>query len=144
MEPINQILMDINRHGRLYREVQLAPLGITPRQAIYLREIGAEPGISQEQLARCICVNKSNVARNVAAMEEEGFIERRCCGKDKRVLRLYPTEKALALLPHINRVMESWEQLLVEGLTPTEQQVLEVMLLRLKSAALSGVKEGQP
>ena len=70
MEPISQILKDINRRGRLYREEHLAPLGINTRYAAYLREIAAEPGISQEQLARRICVNKSNVARNAAAMEE--------------------------------------------------------------------------
>ena len=84
MEPISQ----------LYREEHLAPLGINTRYAAYLREIAAEPGVSQEQLARRICVNKSNVARNAAAMEEDGLIQRRSCGKDKRVLRLYLTEKA--------------------------------------------------
>lgn len=143
MAQISQILKDISRFGRVYREEKLAPLGLTPRHGLYLREIGAAPGISQEQLAGRISINKSNVARQVAAMEEEGYIERRSCGKDKRVMRLFPTEKTLALLPSINHVMDAWEQLLVEGLTEAEQQALETMLLRLRDSALSGAKEGE-
>ena len=142
MAQISQILKDISRFGRAYREEKLAPLGITSRHGLYLREIAAAPGISQEQLTARIGINKSNVARQVAAMEEEGYIERRSCGKDKRVLRLYPTEKTLALLPQIHEVMDSWEQMLVESLTPDEQQLLETMLLRLRDSALSAVKEG--
>ena len=142
MAQISQILKDISRFGRAYREEKLTPLGITSRHGLYLREIAAAPGISQEQLTARIGINKSNVARQVAAMEEEGYIERRSCGKDKRVLRLYPTEKTLALLPQIHEVMDSWEQMLVESLTPDEQQLLETMLLRLRDSALSAVKEG--
>jgi len=143
MERISQILKDISRFGRVYREEKLAPLGLTPRHGLYLREIAADPGISQEQLAGRISINKSNVARQAAAMEEEGYIERRSCGKDKRVLRLYPTEKALALLPQIHLVMDSWERLLVEELTESEQQALETMLLRLRDSALSAAKGGE-
>lgn len=140
MAQINKILKDIGSFGRQYRERQLAPLGITSRQALFLREVGAAPGISQEQLTGRIGINKSNVARAVATLEEEGYIERRSCGMDKRVLRLYPTEKTLALLPGIEEVMASWEALLVADLTEAEQQALETMLLRVRDSALSAGK----
>ena len=141
MEQISQILKDISRSGRLYREEMLAPLGLTSRHGLYLREIGLNPGISQEQLAQKLSVNKSNVARQVAAMEEEGYIQRTACGKDKRVLRLQLTEKGLSLLPAIGQVMDSWEALLVESLTESEQQILEILLLRLRSNARQALEE---
>lgn len=143
MAQISQILKDISRFGRGYREEKLAPLGISSRYALYLREIAAAPGISQEQLTARIGINKSNVARQVAALEEEGYISRCPCGKDKRVLRLYPTEKTEALIPGIMEVMDSWELLLVENLTPAEQEQLEVMLLRLRDSALAATREGE-
>ena len=144
MEPISQILKDISRYGRLYRESQLLPMGTNSRTAMYLREIAAEPGISQEQLARRICVNKSNVARNAAAMEEEGLIERRSCGKDKRVLRLYLTEKGQALLPGIHRVMDAWEALLVAGLSPEEQQQLARLMTQMRTSIVDTIQEETP
>lgn len=137
MEQISQILKDISRCGRVYREEKLAPLGLSARHGLYLREIGLTPGISQEQLAQRLSVNKSNVARQVAAMEEEGYIRRSACGKDKRVLRLHLTEKGEEVLPGIHQVMDSWEQLLVQDLTESEQQILEILLLRLRQNALS-------
>lgn len=143
MAQISQILKDIGAFNRQYRERQLAPLGISPRQALFLREVGAAPGISQEQLTGRIGINKSNVARAVATLEEEGYIERRSCGMDKRVLRLYPTEKTLALLPGIEEVMASWEALLVADLTEAEQQALETMLLRVRDSAFSAGKGAQ-
>lgn len=141
MKKIYQILREISRCGRVYREQQLAPLGLTPRHGLYFQEIGQTPGISQEQLAQKICVNKSNVARQAAAMEEEGYIERRPCGKDKRVLRLYLTEKAQALLPQAEQIDLDWEQHLVQGLTDSERQILEILLLRLHRAASEGPTE---
>ena len=142
MEDIYQILRQIQRCSRVYREKHLEPLGLTTRHGLYLKEISDAPGISQEQLAQRLCINKSNVARQAAAMEEEGYIQRRPCGKDKRVLRLYPTEKALSVLPRINRITDSWEELLVRELTESEQQILEILLLRLRGNALAATEEG--
>lgn len=141
MERISQILKTIGTCGRLYREKELAPLGISARHGLYLQQIGETPGISQEQLTQRLHVNKSNVARQVAALEEEGYIRRCTCGKDKRVLRLYLTEKAETLLPRIHQVMDAWEQQLVQGLTESEQQILEILLLRLLTSAQAGTGE---
>ena len=85
-------------------------------------------------------VSPATIRNEMSDLEEEGYIERRSCGMDKRVLRLYPTEKTLALLPGIGEVMESWEKLLVEELTEAEQQALETMLLRLRDSAMSAGK----
>lgn len=144
MEEIGQILREIQRCSRVYREKQLEPLGLTPRHGLYLREIGQNPGISQEQLSQKLCLNKSNVARQSAAMEEEGFILRKICGKDKRVLRLYLTEKAEALMPELDRITDRWEQLLTRELTESEGQILNILLPRLRSNALDAVKEDAP
>ena len=144
MEEISQILREIQRCNRVYRENQLEPLGLTTRHGWFLREVGQNPGISQEQLSQKLCLNKSNVARQSAAMEEEGYILRKPCGKDKRVLRLYLTEKAQALLPEIQRITDRWEQLLTRELTESEAQILNILLPRLLTNAQAAVEEGNP
>ena len=90
-----QIMKDITEITRIsvqYRTDSFAPMGLKACHGSYLQEICARPGISQEQLAESICINKSNAARQAAALEEGGFINRCCCDKDKRIMRLYPTE----------------------------------------------------
>ena len=138
-----QIMKDITEITRVsvqYRTDSFAPLGLKACHGSYLQEICARPGISQEQLAESICINKSNVARQAAALEEGGFIKRCCCDKDKRIMRLYPTEKTLALLPEIDRIMVSWQTMLTQDLTEDEQLLLERMLGQLLRRA-SGYME---
>ena len=139
-----QILKDITeitRCGAQYRTEQFAPIGLKSCHGSYLMEICNQPGISQEQLAHKICINKSNVARQVAVLEESGFVERRTCGKDKRIMRLYPTEKALSLLPEIERIMQTWQACLLQDLDEQEQLLLEKMLLRMRARACAWVEE---
>jgi len=125
----------ISRCGRQYRTEALEPLGLKGCHGWYLREICQNPGIFQEQLTQSIQVNKSNVARQVAALEEAGFVERRACGKDKRLLRLYPTRKTLELMPQIEAILNSWEQTLLQDLSTQEQALLEQLLQRLQARA---------
>ena len=108
---MSQIIRDITeiaRCGAQYRSDNLAALGLKGCHASYLTEICANPGLSQDRLARLICINKSNVARQVATLEEEGFIIRKPSIADKRVMELYPTEKTLELLPQISQVQTQW------------------------------------
>ena len=74
---MSQIIRDITeiaRCGAQYRSDNLAALGLKGCHASYLTEICANPGLSQDRLARLICINKSNVARQAAILEEEGFL----------------------------------------------------------------------
>ena len=141
MSQILRYVQQISRCGRQYRSDALEPLGLKACHGRYLQEICRNPGICQEQLTETVLVNKSNVARQVAALEEGGFLERRGCGKDKRVLRLYPTEKALALMPQINAILDSWDQRLLQDLSQQEQQVLEALLQRIRNRAAEAVAE---
>ena len=141
MPKIMKDITEITRVSVQYRTDSFAPMGLKACHGSYLQEICARPGISKEQLAASICINKSNVARQAAALEEAGFIERRPCGKDKRIMRLYPTEKTLALLPEIDRIMDSWQELLTRDLSEQEQALLEAMLEKMKQRAAAYIEE---
>ena len=135
---MSQIIRDITeiaRCGSQYRTDRLAPMGLKACHASYLTEISAHPGISQDQLAARICINKSNVARQAATLEEEGFILRTPSPTDKRILQLYPTEKALDLLPEISPILGCWEACLTADLTEAEVRTLETLLSRMKDKA---------
>ena len=135
---MSQIIRDITeiaRCGTQYRTEALAPMGLKACHASYLIEICAQPGISQDKLAARICINKSNVARQAATLEEGGFITRVPCQNDKRVMRLYPTEKTLSLLPQISQIMDTWENCLTKDLSDDEIEILAGVLERMKRRA---------
>lgn len=135
---MSQIIRDIIEIARIsvqYRGDQLAPMGLKSCHASYLTEICANPGISQDGLARIICLNKSNVARQAAILEEDGFIVRKSSAADKRVVELYPTEKTLELMPQISQVLKSWETQIADSLTEDERQSLSGLLAKMKDQA---------
>ena len=135
---MSQIIRDIIEIARIsvqYRGDQLAPMGLKSCHASYLTEICAKPGISQDLLARIICLNKSNVARQAAILEEDGFIIRKPSAADKRVVELYPTEKTLELMPQISQVLKSWETRIADSLTEEERQSLSDLLAKMKDRA---------
>lgn len=135
---MSQIIRDIIEIARIsvqYRGDQLAPMGLKSCHASYLTEICAKPGISQDGLARIICLNKSNVARQAAILEEDGFIIRKPSAADKRVVELYPTEKTLELMPQISQVLKSWETRIADSLTEEERQSLSDLLAKMKGRA---------
>lgn len=135
MSQIIRDITEISRCGVQYRTDRLAPLGLKACHASYLTEICRCPGISQDKLARLICINKSNVARQVAVLEEDGFITRVPSAADKRVMELYPTEKSLALLPEISRILKCWEGCITSTLTGEEIDQLSALLSKVKARA---------
>ena len=135
MSQIIRDITEISRCGAQYRTEALAPMGLKACHASYLSEICAHPGISQDQLAALICINKSNVARQAAILEEDGFITRTPSQSDKRVMQLYPTRKALDLLPSIAPILSQWESCLTSDLTEDEKNMLEQLLARMRDRA---------
>ena len=135
MSDIIRAVTEIARCGAQYRADSLAPFGLKGCHASYLTEICADPGISQDTLAQRSCINKSNVARQVAILEEDGFIIRKPSQADKRVMELYPTEKTLELMPKITAVTTCWEQCLTRALTEEEIETVTRILSGMKDKA---------
>lgn len=141
MPYIMKTMNEIVRCGMQYRNDRLAPFGLKSSHASYLLEICRNPGISQDNLAKRICFNKSNIARQIAVLEEDGFVLRKASAEDKRVMELYPTEKTLELMPQIRQVLGDWRGYLMEGLTEEEIRVLDKALESMRAKAGQWVEE---
>ena len=135
MSQIIRSITEIARCTTQYRTETLAPLGLKACHASYLTEICAAPGISQDKLASRICINKSNVARQAAILEEDGFIIRKPSATDKRIMQLFPTQKTLDLLSQISQVQVDLECYLSEDLTEADKELLENLLSRMHDKA---------
>ena len=141
MSQIIRDITEISRCGAQYRSDRLAPMGLKACHASYLTEICDCPGISQERLAGRICINKSNVARQAAVLEEEGFITRTPSPADKRVMQLYPTEKAMAIMGQIRGVLKCWEECIGQDLSEEEKELLSKLLAKMKTRAAAYMED---
>ena len=141
MSELTHNITDIARCTAQFRSEALAPLELKACHGSYLAQICDHPGITQDQLARRIFINKSNVARQLVILEEDGFVERRPCPEDKRAMRVYPTGKALEVLPQIHQILVQWEELLTRDLSEEEKLLLGKMLCKMKRQAAGWMEE---
>ena len=141
MSIIVRHLTAISRCGTDYRKKYLEPLGIDGHHARFLFEICDKPGISQEGLARRLLVDKSTVTRVSTVLEEKGYISRQVCAEDRRITRIYPTEKTLELLPQIQKAWSTWEERITRDLTPEEIEILTGLLRKMKISARAWMEE---
>ena len=106
--------------------------------------ITRNPGCSQDQIARHTCLNKSTVARALSYLEEREFVRREPDPTDKRVLRVFPTEKMLLVYPEVKRLAAEWNAIISLGISEEEMSVFNSVLEKIEErarAASEGEKE---
>ncbi|MBR6708627.1 MAG: MarR family transcriptional regulator [Clostridia bacterium] len=121
----------ITRCGMLWRGDRLKDTGLRPVHATYLLVLCHTPGLSQEQLARRIYINKSNVTRHLTSLEKAGFVERRQSETDRRVSLVFPTDRAYEILPTIRKTMREWNEYLTEDFSDEEIDTLQLLVGRI-------------
>ena len=127
----------IARCATLYHDEALRSAGLSSYQSSYIPIVCARPGITQDQIARQLHVNRSSVTRQLTSLEENGFVTRRRSSDDRRAVEVYPTDKAQAVLPAVRQARKSWRSLLLDGMTDEEREALDVLLARLADRAQS-------
>ena len=135
MESTMKYINRIFRCGILYRNAALADKGLNGYQHLYIMKLCQNPGISQEELAKLVYINKSNVTRQLSLMEASGFVFRRTDENDRRSQQVFPTEKAYAIYPEVKKYVQLWNQILTEGLTEDESVFLVPVLKKMAQNA---------
>ena len=144
MPSISRYIMMISRCSNQFRSERLRDTGLCGQHCAYILRVCREPGTTQDAIAREICVNKSNVTRQLAALEQNGFVERRPCEADSRAMEVYPTEKALAVLPEVRAVLREWNECITADFTEEEKTQFLDLLARAADRAerrLNAVKK---
>ena len=131
----------IGRCSTMIRNEKLADTELTGLHYSYILTLCRRPGQSQEQLARHLYINKSNVTRHLAQLEKNGYVERRQNEEDKRVTLVYPTQKAYDILPRVREVVHEWNEYLKEEFTPEEMEQFNIMLSRMTQKATEAVNK---
>jgi DNA-binding MarR family transcriptional regulator len=125
----------VARCASLYRSKRLEEAGITGYQASYIPEICAEPGLTQEKLAQILYVTPSSVTRQLAMLEDNGFIIRKRSTTDRRAIEVYPTEKCEQVMPLVREVFKDWREEITSSMTEEELDTLAELMEKLSQRA---------
>lgn len=87
-----------------------------------LMAVNEMDGPSQDSIALCRGFDKTMVAKSVVRLEEEGLVQRVTDPEDRRVKRLYLTEKGKRLLPELLRTGHALNTSIFAGFTKAESR----------------------
>jgi DNA-binding MarR family transcriptional regulator len=113
-----------------YRAIQkkfakeLAPYHIGWGHFAILMSLYENEGSSQDSLALSRGFDKTMIAKSVVKLEEENLIQRRTDPTDKRVKRLYLTEKGRKLIPEMERIGLGINKTLVRDFDKKESKII--------------------
>lgn len=129
-ESVIQWISDIDVPAALisyaYRTIQksfakeLAPYHIGWGHFAILVSLYGMEGRSQDSLALSRGFDKTMIAKSVVRLEEEGFVRRETDPDDKRVKRLYLTEKSRNIRPEMERIGYRLNALLLKDFDANE------------------------
>lgn len=108
---------------RMYN-VLAAENGITQGIGYVLINIGKE-GMPATKIAPIMGMTSSSLSRLLKSMEDYGYIYRKHDKKDKRVVKVFVTEKGLKLREMVKKAVIDFNERVLAKITPEEMQTFE-------------------
>lgn len=124
---------DIARLMRTVFDRRVKALGITRPQWLAIVRLNRRPGASQSELADMMEIEKAPAGKIVDRLEERGWVERRADPVDRRINRIFLTERGERVFAVISPVARSTVSDAVADLSDREVAILMQLLERVKS-----------
>ena len=132
---MKEILREIGMIARALdsiSNIEFKEFDLTKGQYLYLVRICENPGIIQEKLAEMIKVDRTTAARAIKKLESNGFIEKKEDEINKKIKKLYPTEKGEKVYPFIKREHDYSNLVALEGFSESEIVSIFNLLQRVR------------
>lgn len=132
----------LHRLGQMNLDKQLKEDNLSSGQFCFLVSLFAQDGISQEQLANYLCMDKGTTARAVKKLEAAGYVMRKTCPQDKRINRIFLKEKAYKMKDRLTMISRDWTDQLTKGFTPQEKEIVFKVLEEMAVNATDFLAKG--
>jgi DNA-binding MarR family transcriptional regulator len=132
---MKEILREIGMIARALdsiSNIEFKDYDLTKGQYLYLVRICENPGIIQEKLAEMIKVDRTTAARAIKKLEVNGFIEKQEDKHNKKIKKLFPTEKGKNIYPCIKRENDYSNIVGLEGFSEREVESILNLLQRVR------------
>ncbi|NHE58622.1 MarR family winged helix-turn-helix transcriptional regulator [Cyclobacterium plantarum] len=107
-------------------------LPITPDQFRVLTHLWQQDGLQQTALASCTNRNRANITRIIDILEREGIVERKDDPGDRRVFRIYLTQKGKALKKDTAACAAQSIADSLQGISDSEIETCKKVLLKIR------------
>ena len=142
--PLGVFVSIIHRTRIVHLNNEMKDLEITAGQVPFLIHLSHKEGITQDDLAVHLHIDKGTVARALKKLEDNGFIYREINPQNRRKYLLFLTEKGRQIVPKIYDIDKEWENSVCSNFSDTEYDRLFNTLQTLAMKSLEKVhKNGE-
>lgn len=142
--PLGVFISIIHRTRIVHLNNEMKDLELTAGQVPFLIHLSRKEGITQDDLAVHLHIDKGTVARALKKLEDNGFIYREINPQNRRRYLLFLTEKGRQIVPQIYDIDKEWEHSVCSNLSDTEYSRLFNALQTLAMKSLEKVhKNGE-
>ena len=129
------LVHDVSRMRRTFFDQALKPLGITRAQYWALGNISrhTDDGMIQTELARILETGKVSVGGLIDRLEEAGLVYRQADKTDRRVKRIFMTDKGFDMLDHIAVVGDELDAQLFRDISDEDLAIAADVIARAKA-----------
>ncbi len=116
-------------HGLVQKRLQ--PYGVTNVQYVILEALWHQEGLTAVELGQLLTIDKATLSGILDRMADADLLIKRNDTQDKRMLRVYPTEKANHLKDKLIEERKRANEELLAGFTQEERILLRRLLLSI-------------
>lgn len=131
---------------RIFVEKRLAHTGLTWGEFHILMRLYGQQRMTQRDITHQLRITKSTTCKMVAKLENDGYVVRERCPRDRRTFSIRPTSKALDMGERLRSISRQWNDLLLTPFSPEERETLLQRLSCLAQRAVevnAGQREGE-
>lgn len=111
-----------------YFKKQLKPYGLTNLQHLVLEGLWYRPGISASELGKVLILDKATLSDVLERMDRAGWIEKKVCETDRRLIRIYPSPRADGLKTDLIRKRQLANERILSGFSLEEKLLFKRFL----------------
>lgn len=130
-QPVGRIMSKLGKISLEKAQEQLTHLDIN-RSFYPLMLIDSHRGMTQQELADMLLVDKVQVVRIIDYLSKNGYVKRILNPDDRRKYQLSVTEKAEHVMPQIKAVIHEVMKETFQGFTPQQVNSLYDMLYKME------------
>ena len=123
------------RQLNLFFGHELSDVEITASELMYLSQLFNRDGLTQEEMAAVITVDKAATTRTIQGMEKKGLVRREAHEENYRAKRVYLTDKAKNAEPRIRELQKKWVDFITQDMTQKEAEVFAAQLKKMSQRA---------
>ncbi len=110
----------------------LTHLGLNSAQVPFILLACQNGPLPQNRMGEILGMDKSTVAKTVAKLVAQGYLQRRHSGEDGRILEVSPTQQAFLVQKELEEKRQEWAQQVTAGMSEVEVAILFDLVQRME------------